>query len=332
MAIFMIYLHSAPLLFFAGALLALLLRSVATQLARHLRISVVVAVWLSAAGLFLVGFLSISFLGSAIARQVAALDTTLPAALDTVAHQLRATSLGAWLTSVLPNLKVIIPDTVHLLTGATGVLSGVLSAVASTFIVLFIAGAGALEPALYANGFVQLFPAVYRPKIRELLAEVAHTLRIWLVARFATMAITGTLVTAGLALLHVPLAGALGVLAGLLAFIPNIGAIIAATPAVILAFVKSPTLALAVTGMYVVVHILDDFIIAPLVERQVVKLPPILTLVAQISLGIVAGALGIMLAAPAVAVLIIVVRRLWVEEVANRLREESPPFARVCSP
>jgi len=69
--------------------------------------------------------------------------------------------------------------------------------------------------------------------------------------------------------------------------------------------------------MYVVVHVLDDFVVAPIVERKVVKLPPILTLVAQIVLGAAAGAAGVMLAAPLVAASIVVVRRLWVEDVAD---------------
>ena len=111
---------------------------------------------------------------------------------------------------------------------------------------------------------------------------------------------------------------AVTILICLLAFVPNIGAFIAALPALALAFVSGPRTVLAVAVMYIVVHILDDFAVAPFVERQVVKLPPILTLIAQLLLGLAAGALGVMLAAPLVALAIVVVRRLWVEDVADR--------------
>jgi predicted PurR-regulated permease PerM len=131
------------------------------------------------------------------------------------------------------------------------------------------------------------------------------------------MCVTSLLVTIGLTVLHVPLAAGLGILAGVLAFVPNIGAFVAAAPAVVLAFVQSPATALAVAVMYVLVHVLDDFVVAPVLERQVVKLPPVLTLVSQILLGIATGAAGMMLAAPLLAATIVIVRRLWVEDVAD---------------
>lgn len=315
--ILVVYAHDTLLLVFGGALIALVLRAAAQRVAGALRIQPIWGVWLTVIAGAAIAAAALGFLGSAVAVQIDALRSTLPVAFAHAIEEMRSTAAGTWITNNLPNLSAMAPDTAHLLTRATGLVSGAIGAVVAFLIVIFVGIAGAVEPALYTNGFVQLFPANYRERIRGTLLEIGVTLRTWLLARLLMMCATALLVTVGLTILRIPLAGALGLLAGALAFVPNIGAFVAAAPAVVLAFVASPQSALAVAAMYVAVHIVDDFIVAPVVERQVVKLPPILTLVAQIVLGIAAGAVGVMLAAPIVAMLLVVVRRLWIEDVAD---------------
>lgn len=309
--------HDTLLLVFAGVLLSLILRSAAQWTAEVFHMRIVLAVWLTAAVGLIVIAAGVAGLGNAVAAQISTLRDTLPAAINDVLQQLRTAPIGMWIANNLPNAAALFTDSGQLLMRAGGILSGALGAFVGILVVVFVSIAGALEPDLYVNGFVQLFPASRRARIRSVLIEVGHTLRTWFAARLATMAVTGTLVTIGLAILHIPLAFGLGVLAGVLAFVPNIGAFIAAGPAVVLAFVQSPATALAVALMYVVVHVLDDFLVGPTVERQVVKLPPILTLVAQIVLAAGAGVVGVMLAAPLVAASMVIVRRLWVEDVAD---------------
>ena len=309
---------SIALLVFGGALLGLLIRTASDPLARKLRIPPVAAVCLTIA-IAVAAIAGIAaLLGSAIAAQAAQLRETLPPAVHDALQQLRASALGVWIAGNIPSTGAVLPDAEHLLTRATGLLSSAAGALIGVLVVIFVAVAGAFEPQLYASGFVMLFPAQYRARIRGVIAEIAATLRAWMVARLITMVATTILVTAGLTVLRIPLAGALGVIAGLLAFVPNIGAFVAALPALALAFVAGPRTLLAVAVMYAIVHVLDDFAVAPFVERRVVKLPPVLTLVAQLVLGLLAGALGVMLAAPIVAVAIVAVRRLWVEDVADR--------------
>lgn len=303
-AIVVWFAHGALLLIFAGALLALVLRGAAEWVAKTLRVHVVWGVWISALGGIGVVAALAAALGNAAAIQIAAVAHTLPAAIATVVRY-------------LPNLSAIVPDAAHLLSRATGIVYGTLGAIGAILIVVFVSIAGALEPDLYVDGLVRLFPAGRRARLHYVIFEVGHTLRTWLSARLLTMTVTAALVTTGLTILHVPFAIGLGVLAGLLAFIPNIGAFVAAAPAVLLAFAQNPKTALAVAVMYAIVHVIDDFIVGPVIERQVVKLPPILTLTAQIVLGILAGTAGIMLAAPLVAAVIVIVRRLWVEDVAD---------------
>lgn len=309
--------HDTLLLIFAGILPALVLREGAERIARLLRLPVALAVWITAlAGAALIG-LGLILLGNAVASQSGELARTLPAAFNNAVDHLRTTPAGAWIANHLPDLLTIARDSTNVLSRATGLLSGAIGAVGAALIAIFVSIAAALEPGLYSGGFIALFPAEYRSRMQTALAEAAATLRMWLAARLLTMTVTGLLVTIGLTVLHVRFAGALGVFAAAMAFIPNVGAFIAAAPAVVLAFAASPQAALAVAAMYVGVHIMDDFIVGPFVERQVVKLPPVLTLAAQVILGIAAGGLGVMLAAPLVASAMVLVRCLWIEGVAD---------------
>jgi predicted PurR-regulated permease PerM len=308
--------HDTLLLAFAGVLIALFVRYLAEAVARVTRLPMVWNVWLSILVLAIVLAAAVALVGNAAAHQIDQLRATLPAAFRNIVGELQHSDLGTWLGSIT-NASQFAPDSARLLSGATGIISGTLAAIVAAFIIVFVGIAGALESELYVSGFVQLFPSSYRAGLRAVLQDVAQTLRLWLAARLFTMATTGLLVTLGLTLLHVPFAGGLGFVAGTLAFIPNLGAFVAAAPAVIIALAASPMKAVEVAAMYVVVHIIDDFILSPVVERQVVKLPPILTLLVQIVLGIGTGIVGIMLAAPLVAVAMILVRRLWTYQITD---------------
>lgn len=111
-----------------------------------------------------------------------------------------------------------------------------------------------------------------------------------------------------------PLPLTLGLLAGLLEFIPNFGPILSAAPAVLLAYTISPALALKVVGLYLVVQSLESYLIHPFVLKNAVALPPVITVVALVLFGVLFGFLGLLLAAPLAAVTIVLVRMLYVED------------------
>jgi predicted PurR-regulated permease PerM len=115
------------------------------------------------------------------------------------------------------------------------------------------------------------------------------------------MIAVGLLIFTGLWILRIPLAGTLGVIAACLTFIPNVGPILSAVPAGSLAFAISPTKGLLTILVFFLVHFIEGNFVTPLAERGIVKLPPGLTLFAQLLLASVAGPLGIVLAAPLTA-------------------------------
>jgi predicted PurR-regulated permease PerM len=116
-----------------------------------------------------------------------------------------------------------------------------------------------------------------------------------------SMVAVGTLVTLGLLVLGVPLAGTLGIIAALMTFIPNVGPLLSVVPAALLALAISPGKGLLTVLLFALVHFLEGNIITPLLQRKIVRLPPALTLTAQLLLAVIAGPLGVALAAPLTA-------------------------------
>lgn len=128
----------------------------------------------------------------------------------------------------------------------------------------------------------------------------------------------GAMVSIGLWALHVPMAGTLGLLAALLAFIPNFGPVVSAIPPILLAFTVSPRHALLVIFLFCAVHAIEGLLVTPVAERTMVRLPPGLTLSVQVLLGFIVGALGVALAGPLTIVAIDLFRTVYREKVLAR--------------
>jgi predicted PurR-regulated permease PerM len=132
------------------------------------------------------------------------------------------------------------------------------------------------------------------------------------------MAINGTLTALGLWLLGVPFAIPLGIIAGLLTFIPNIEPFIAGVPAVLIALSQSPTQALYVLILYHAVQKLDGFVITPLIQQKAVSVPPVLVIASQLLLAVIFGFPGLLLAVPLIAIGFVLVKMIYVEDILDR--------------
>jgi predicted PurR-regulated permease PerM len=206
----------------------------------------------------------------------------------------------------------------------TGALSSVAAVAGGAFIILFVGCYVAADPHLYVDGVVRLVPRAYRTRARALIQAVVRTLRWWLLAKVIEMVVVGGLVTAGLLILGIPLAGTLGGLAGVLTFIPNIGPIVSTVPPLLLALAISPERALAVALLVWGVHGIEGFFVTPIVEQRTVKLPPAVTIGVQLLLGAVSGGIGVALAAPLAAAGLVLVRGIYVEDVLGDLPGNRP--------
>ena len=224
----------------------------------------------------------------------------------------------------LPSLSEAFVGRGGVLSRLPGVASLPLGLIVNVVVVIVVGLYLALQPGLYSAGIKHLLPFRARRRAGEVLSALDQALGRWLLGRFGLMVINGGLTATALWLLGVPLAFTLGLIAGVLNFIPNVGPFIAAVPAVLIAFVQSPQTALYTMIVYLVVQVVDAYILTPLVDRKSVELPPVVTIAAQVLLGLMFGFVGLLLASPLTAAAMILVKMLYVEDVlGDRIMGES---------
>ncbi len=175
----------------------------------------------------------------------------------------------------------------------------------------------AIDPELYLGGVVRLLPLSYRGRGREILLDAGRALVLWSAGQFVDMLVVGTMTAIGFTVLHLPLAFGLAVLAGLLTFVPVLGALAAAIPALMVGFAAGWHTAIWVVAVFVCCHIVEAYIVGPFVQRRTVRLPPALTILAMTCLGSIFGLLGVVLGAPLAAVLLVVIREAYVHDVLD---------------
>jgi predicted PurR-regulated permease PerM len=183
--------------------------------------------------------------------------------------------------------------------------------------VLFIFFGGlflAVNPDLYVNGFVRLFPVGRRSVLREVLKEAGEKLWQWTFARLIAMFAVGVASGVGLWLLGVPMALTLGILSGLFDFVPNVGPIIATALPVVVSLPLGGLTPLWVLLLYFVIQQIESFLLTPIVMRRETRLPPAVVLAAQLLFWLLFGILGVTFATPVVLVVILFVRRFYVEQ------------------
>jgi predicted PurR-regulated permease PerM len=197
---------------------------------------------------------------------------------------------------------------------AAGAAWRVVDGLVALVIVIFTGLYLAAHPQPYIRGILRMFPLARRQRIGEVLYACGYTLRWWLFGQLLAMAVVGLLMGVGLAIIGVPLAFALGVVAGLFEFIPTIGPMLGLLPALLLALTDSGTMALWVLALYTVVQTFEAYLLTPLVQQRVVHLPPVVTISAQVFFAWTVGPVGLLIAVPLVAVLMVVVQMLYVED------------------
>ena len=181
-------------------------------------------------------------------------------------------------------------------------LLGTLSAVGNFFIVIFLGLTFAAQPSVYRNGLLYLAPAKHRARATAIIDKISDTLERWLVAQIVVMTAVFAVTWLGLAIIGIPGSFILGIQAGLLAFIPTVGAIVAGV-IVLLASLSSGWIATASAfGLFLGVHALESYILTPILQRQALDIPPATLFAFQILLGIVFGIWGISLALPLMAI------------------------------
>jgi predicted PurR-regulated permease PerM len=196
-------------------------------------------------------------------------------------------------------------------------LQSTLAALGGLLLIIFLAIYIAADPDLYHRGMMHLFPKPSRKRAGEILSAMATVLRKWLVTQLIAMAVIGGVTTVVLVSLKVKAALALGVIAGLLEFIPTIGPTLSAVPALAMGFLDSPQKALYILIAYVGIQFLENHILIPILMKGGIDLPPALTILSQALATILFGFLGLMVAVPLLAAVMVAVKMLYVEDVVG---------------
>ena len=298
-------------LLFGAVLVATIFRAIADLLEEHLRFPARLAVMVAV--LLVVGVIgSVCWaIGAQVAAQGQSLADTLPRAAAIIDQRLASLGFGHPVGQALSQLHsgdgLIGPD-------LKGFLSWLTLSIASFLIVFFGGIFLAAQPRLYGIGTIKLIPPGRRRLVAEAMEESDRALRLWLKGQLWAMVLIFLMTWGGLWVLGVPSALVLALISGVLEFVPYAGAIASSAPAIMVALVISPELALWVVALYVIVHHIEAYLVQPVIQQFAVEIPAVITLFALLAFGLLFGILGVLLAAPLAVVSYVLVKRLYVIE------------------
>lgn len=297
------------LLAFGSIVLAIIIRTLARPLDGRLGLRERSAVFVV---VLLLGALGVGFFwlfGHQIAAQSSGLTERLPQAFEAVRTAFESNAAGRF---VLEKLDAI-DGTGAWLENAGKFLAITTGTIGHTVLMIFAGIYFAATPRPYLDGFVQLFPVPHRDRLRDALLDAGRALQRWLLGQVVSMTSVGLLTGIGLALVGAPLALVLGILAGLMEFIPIVGPVLAFVPGVMVALTEGPRTALYAAGVYLVVQQIEGNVIMPLAQRWAVELPPAFGLLSLLAFGMMFGVLGLLFGSPLAVVLMCLVQKLYVE-------------------
>ncbi|MEX2174357.1 MAG: AI-2E family transporter [Pirellulaceae bacterium] len=300
------------LLIFGGVLLGVFLRGLSDLLSRFTPLK---GVWsLVVVLLILATLLGLGtwFLGAAIAGQLDQLGQSLAESQKLLQAQLAKYAWWRQILKEMPTLQVL--GRGQSISRMTSIFSTTVGAVLGLVVILFTGLFLAFDPGLYRRGVLRLVSRGTRRRAGEILDALEKALRGWLVSQSFSMTVVGLATALGLWLLGIPLALALGFIAFLFTFVPYVGPIVATVPAVLVALTVGPTQALYVGLFYFGVQMIEGNLLTPLIQQQMVKLPPALTISAQMLMGVLLGTVGIVFATPLAACCLVLVQMLYVED------------------
>lgn len=318
--ILLLLLHHAAhllLLVFGGALIAAFWMGIARWLMSKTDwsygaavTSVILVCFALFAGLLL-------YLGPVVAKQFDDLLQQIPTSLSALQDRIGQYKWSEELFSMaeksgqlMENPQKIVSQVVAFLGTAFGMLLDVVLVLA---LAIFIAA----DPKMYRDGIVLLFPKSKRSRISHTLSASSYTLFAWLVGRLIDMTVLGIATGVGLWLLGFDLALALGILTAILCLIPNIGPILSAIPPILLALTHQDIKVWWVIALYVLIQTAESYLLTPFIQKKAVEMPPALLLTAQVLFATLLGGLGLLLATPIVAVVLVLVKMLYIEDLLD---------------
>jgi len=240
--------------------------------------------------------------------------TTTPADSSAPATSAPATP-GAAPTHNLPSAGTIASSGGVIFSQSLKLILGTVSAVGNFFIVLFLGLAFAVQPGIYRDGLLFMAPAKHRARTVAIVDRIGETLERWLIAQIITMTAVFLVTWIGLSIIGIQSSFILGIQAGLLAFIPTVGAILGGLIVVLASLASGWVAALSAFILFLGVHALESYVLTPIIQRQALDIPPATLFAFQILLGVVFGIWGLALALPLMAIVKVMIDHFKAEGV-----------------
>lgn len=302
---------SVFLLILSGVLIALFFYGLAGMLQRKLHMpqkgSVLAAIILTFVIIIVVSWL----LGSTIEKQIIELTKTLPATVNNAKQQLATSTIGQKILENTSSDKA--KQQAYAFFGKF--FSSTFGVAGDIYVVLFLGLFFTAAPKTYLNGLLLLVPADAKSKAKDILNKIGFTLTKWLKGQIFGMVVIAVLKGIALTILGIPMAIALAVIAGILNFIPNFGPMLSMIPAILIALTQGVDKAVIVTIVYLALQIIEGNVITPGIQQKLIKMPPAVTIIAQLFMGIISGSGGLILATPLVAMVMVVVQQTYVKKI-----------------
>lgn len=311
--IFFWFAFELVLLAFAGVLLAILLHSAADWVEHHtrgrlgFRLSYTVAIL----GILGIAALICYFIVPRAISEASQIVAILPESLRQIKDYLDRSDWGSYVVRIGEH-SIRSGGTLGIQMHA--ITSGVASAVEGAAVVLVVGFYGALNARADMQGLLRLLPPNKRARAKEVGGKIIYQLRWWLIGQLIPMSVLGIATMIFLSILGVPLAFTLGLITGLMIFIPYVGSWIAFVPTVLVALTKGPHTAVYVTVLYLAIHAVEGYALTPLVQKRAVRLPPIATILSQLLMWWWAGLLGVAVATPLAAAVLALIKTLYLHE------------------
>ncbi|TPQ38368.1 AI-2E family transporter [Bradyrhizobium guangdongense] len=322
LVLFTWYFAATLLLIFTGMLLGVALNALTNTLGRLISLPHPVRLGIVCVVLALLLALVVYLGGATIADQASALSKTIKSQLAGVKAFLDSRGIDTSFFDLgnatapaasdapnatpphpsLPNAGTLASSGGAIVSQTFKLLLGTISAVGNFFIVLFLGLAFAAQPSLYHDGLLFLVPARMRERAATIIDGISETLERWLIAQIIVMLAVGAVTWIGLAIIGIPGSFILGIQAGLLAFIPTVGAIIAGVVVVLASLASGWIPALSAFILFLGVHAMESYVLTPILQRQALDIPPATLFAFQILLGVVFGIWGLALALPLIAI------------------------------
>jgi predicted PurR-regulated permease PerM len=322
LVLFLLWRLSAVLLVvFAGILLAVFLDGLTMLISRVSGIARRPA--LAIAIVLFFGFFALAgwLVGPPVGTQIAKLSDQIPGGLENLRAFLEDRQWGREILSWIPESGEFPSVGTNVLRGVGGFFWSAGGVILNAILVLFIGIYMAVCPGLYIDNTIRLFPIRRRKRMREVFNALGVALRWWLLGRAASMLVVGVLTALGLWIAGVPQPLALALIASFLAFVPFLGPVLGAIPAMLVALVESPVKVLYVILVFTIVQILENYFITPLIQQRAVSMAPALLITVQIMMAVLFGGLGVLLATPLAVVIIVLIQMLYIHDVLrDRIR------------